>query len=277
MSGRPLVLYHGPACPDGWCAAWCAWKCFGDKADYIPVQYGQEPPDVTGRNLFILDFSYRYAIMEELIRRAAALTCLDHHATAREELRPLLSSRSLSGYDIRFDMMKSGARLAWEYFFPKEEPPSLVRFVEDRDLWLFRLHGSREVNAALSSYPKTFEAWDALHRGWYFPALLEQGTGILRYQNQLVEAICKNAREITIGDHRVLAANTCVLQSEVGEKLAEGRPFGVAWFRRLDGKVQFSLRSRQGGIDVSEVARKFGGGGHKPAAGFEVDGFDLLG
>ena len=37
-----------------------------------------------------------------------------------------------------------------------------------------------------------------------------------------------------------------------------------------DGRFQYSLRSR-GDFDVSELAKKHGGGGHKGAAGFVVD------
>lgn len=110
-----------------------------------------------------------------------------------------------------------------------------------------------------------------------FAALVGEGAAILRYQDQLVEGICKAAVEQTLGGHRVLAVNTCVLISEVASKLAEGRPFGAAWFQRSDGKRQWSLRSRDGGVDVSEIARAHGGGGHRNAAGFEdtMPGQDL--
>lgn len=46
-------------------------------------------------------------------------------------------------------------------------------------------------------------------------------------------------------------------------------PVALGWWQRFDGKFQFSLRSR-GDIDVSEIAKKFGGGGHKNAAGFQL-------
>lgn len=102
-----------------------------------------------------------------------------------------------------------------------------------------------------------------------FADLVHEGRAILRYQSKLVDAIAATAREVEIGGHKILAANTSCLFSEVAEKLAQGRPFGAAWFIRSDGKKQWSLRSREGGIDVSAVAKQRGGGGHFAAAGFE--------
>ncbi len=99
---------------------------------------------------------------------------------------------------------------------------------------------------------------------------VDAGSAILRYQARLVDSLCEAAREMDLDGHKVMAANTACLFSEVAGKLAEGRPFGAAYFTRSDGKTQWSLRSRDGGVDVSEVAKKRGGGGHRNAAGFET-------
>lgn len=276
VSGRSLVLYHAN-CADGFCAAWIAHRRFGAAADYLPVQYGQEPPDVAGRNVFILDFSYKRPVMLRLCYTAASMTVLDHHKTAQADLDGLDSDcrhRAVCVPRIVFDMEKSGGRLTWEHFFPNEPAPWLVRYTEDRDLWRWQLPHSKEISAALASHPKTFELWDrwnmTVNGGNATPTLLaEEGAAILRYQVQLVDAIASTAREHDLDGHKVLAANTSCLFSEVAEKLAEGRPFGAAWFIRADGKRQWSLRSRDGGVDVSDVAKRRGGGGHRAAAGFE--------
>jgi uncharacterized protein len=151
-----------------------------------------------------------------------------------------------------------------------------VNYTEDRDLWRWDLLHSREVSAALASRPRTFLEWDRLHErspARSAPdALVTEGAAVLRYQDQLVDSLCATAREVELDGHKVLAANTACLISEVAGKLAEGRPFGAAWFVRGDGKKQWSLRSRDGGVDVSLVARQRGGGGHRNAAGFEEPG-----
>jgi hypothetical protein len=60
------VIYHGN-CNDGFCAAWVAWLKFGDKAEYISANYGDEPPPVDSEDiLYIVDFSYPRDILLKL-------------------------------------------------------------------------------------------------------------------------------------------------------------------------------------------------------------------
>ncbi len=195
------------------------------------------------------------------------LVVLDHHRTAEMELFGL-SSGSNCGL-IRFDMTKSGARLAWDYFFRDEPIPWLVSYVEDRDLWSWKLPMSKEVSAAIASYPKDFALWEKWGQQKEIPwELVTEGAAILRYQQQQIDNACKNAVEITLDGHRVLCVNSAMLISEIAGKLAIGRPFGATFFIRSDGKKVWSLRSDQDSVDVSEVARRRGGGGHFHAAGF---------
>lgn len=287
MSSKPLVLYHGPECSDGFTAAWAAWKYMPD-AEFIPVQYGQGPPDVAGRDVFLLDFSYKRPVLEKMLESCASMVLLDHHKTAEAELSGLEHPKLTPV----FDLAKCGARLAWERFFPHEEAPYLISLVEDRDLWRFALPDSRAINAYIRSLPMTFEYWDimgAFQPPWQTPVYtiwtetldgewnhgdwdhaVVQGKAILRFQEEQVAASCRNAVEIELGGHRILAVNCTANISEVAGRLAETRPFGASYFIRGDGMEVWSLRSRNGAVDVSEVARRFGGGGHRAAAGFEV-------
>jgi uncharacterized protein len=267
----PLVLYHA-ACADGFCAAWVARRKMPD-AECVPVQYGQPPPDVAGRDVYILDFCYKGHVLLEMAKSAAQVLILDHHKTAAADLDELHArfdgSIPPTRLVSRFDINKSGGRLAWEHFFKGEPAPWLVDYTEDRDLWRWKLPLSREVSAALSSYPHDFAVWDRLAE-FLTPTLLAgEGTGILRYQARQVESACAHAALTDVCGHKVLAVNATTLQSEIAGKLAEGRPFGACYFIRADGKKVWSLRSTPEGIDVSEVAKKYGGGGHKHAAGFE--------
>jgi uncharacterized protein len=266
MATRPLVLYHAN-CPDGFCAAWVAHKVFGDGADYVPVQYGEIPLDVRRRgDIYVLDFSYKIDVLDQMLDDCVGnLVVLDHHKTARDDLKDSLGVQGR--LNIVFDMEKSGGRLTWDYFFPDRPSPWLVDYTEDRDLWRWKLDWSKELNAFLGSLPRTFDQWDKLTARE--PRFIQEGAAILRYQAQLIEAISKTAREVEIAGRKVLAANTSCLFSEVAGELAKDRPFGAAWFVRSDGKRQWSLRSREGGVDVAEVARSLGGGGHRNAAGYD--------
>ena len=57
---------------------------------------------------------------------------------------------------------------------------------------------------------------------------------------------------------------------EAGHRLAqESGTFGLVWHRSASGRVYVNLRSN-GEYDVSEIAKAFGGGGHRNAAGYQV-------
>jgi uncharacterized protein len=252
------VLYHGN-CPDGFGGAWAAWRALGDRARYLPVQHGDPPPDLPpGARVAIVDFSYPREVILALRARVASLTILDHHKTAEEALRGIP--------DTVFDMDKSGAMLAWEYFHPGEPAPALIGYVQDRDLWRFALPNSREVSAALGSYPYDFAVWSGLDAD----ALAREGRAILRFRDQTVNAIVSFARMGEVGGHVVPVANATAHWSDAGEALLQrfpDAPFAALYYDDSEGRRRWSLRSR-GDFDVAEVAKRFGGGGHRAAAGF---------
>jgi oligoribonuclease NrnB/cAMP/cGMP phosphodiesterase (DHH superfamily) len=287
MTQRPLVLYHA-GCQDGFGAAWAAHTVLGDAADYLPVNYGQGLPDgVDGRMVYVLDFCYERPEMAELCRRARQTHLIDHHETTRRRALGLIDHPNLF---ITFDTSKCGAVLAWEHFRPWEEVPFLLRLVQTRDLWQWDIPESRALDAWLGTRPRTFAEWDELAAGlegpwlsggreglypdqWVYGGreerLIEQGRAILAYQEGVVASHLKHAAERDIAGHKVLAVNATTLTSEIAGRLAEGRPFGACYFDRADGQRIWSLRSREGGINVAEVAESLGGGGHPRAAGFQ--------
>jgi oligoribonuclease NrnB/cAMP/cGMP phosphodiesterase (DHH superfamily) len=257
------VLYHGN-CYDGFGAAYAAWKKFGDKAKYLAVTYGNPVPEMPGaKEVYIVDFSYPRAIIEELAEKAP-LTVLDHHKTAEADLAPLIRP---DGFEPRvvFDMNRSGALITWEYLH-RTEAPRLIQHISDRDLWQFKIPGSKEVHAALVSTPFDFEVWDKLD----VDQLIRDGAGCIKFQSQLVKNIVSGAWMTRVGDFTVPTVNTASSWSEVGEALCEAYPDApfAASFTVMKNSVMWSLRSR-GEFDVSAVAKKFGGGGHKNAAGFK--------
>ena len=146
-----LVLYHAH-CRDGFGAAYAAWKRLGDKATYIPCKYGDPPPGVSGKNVIILDFSYPREIVEKMYEEANSLIILDHHKSAMEDLCDL---------DFAwFSEDHSGAFLAWHFFHPGEDVPKFISYIEDRDLWKWKLPYSREFSAAFETVPYDFREYD---------------------------------------------------------------------------------------------------------------------
>jgi hypothetical protein len=265
-----VVIYHGN-CYDGFGAAWAAWRALGDSARYIPALYGEAlPAEAWDCDLYIVDFSYPRAALEgraldpSHVLNVTEFRVLDHHKTAQADLAGLPF--------CTFDMDKSGAMLAWEHFHPSEPAPRLIEYVQDRDLWRFQLKGSREVSAWLRSWPFDFDAWSrcSLALAADLDGVIAQGASILRFQDEQVRVMCRQAVMREVGGHRVPVTNATVFFSEVGEELCRAHPdapFAAYYLDRADGKRQWGLRSRNG-FDVSAVAKQYGGGGHPAAAGF---------
>ncbi|RLJ20009.1 phosphohydrolase [bacterium endosymbiont of Escarpia laminata] len=261
-----LCLYHAN-CADGFGAAWAVRHALGNIVDFHPAKYGLPPPDVTDRDLIIVDFSYPCDTLREMAKLAASILVLDHHKTALEDLQPLLEDGIVLG---TFDMDKSGAMLAWEHFNPHQAPPALLRHIEDRDLWRFELAGTLEIQAALFSYPYDFQVWDQL-MATDTEILRRDGAAISRKHTKDVhELIDAAAYRIIIAGHDVPVLNAPYFHSsEAGHAMGAGEPFAACYYDTEHHRV-FSLRSDKDGMDVSEIAAGFGGGGHQHAAGFRL-------
>ena len=250
-----VVLYHAE-CMDGFGAAWALWKRF-PQARFVPVKHGfPQPGGLDDQHVVMVDFSYPRADILALADCTASLQILDHHITAESALADLPYAY--------FDMDRSGAVLAWEWAHT-QSVPWLLQYVQDKDLWRWQLPHSREISSALASYPFDFAIWEQFQ----FETLKIEGTGILRSENNLIDKLTLDAVMVSVAGYTVPAVHSPVLASQIGERLAADHAFGVIWHQK-DGRRYFSLRSKAGGISVSEIAAQYGGGGHTHAAGFSV-------
>lgn len=279
---KPLCIYHGN-CADGFTSAWVVRKALGE-VDLHAGVYQNPPPDVEGKDVFLVDFSYKRAVLEEMGRKARSITILDHHKTAAEDLRGFpqppdwytAGGMTYPGITALFDMNRSGAGITWDYFYPGKPRPAMLNHIEDRDLWKFALRKTREIQASVFSYAYDFKAWDFLMDA--DPEhLAAEGEAIERkHFKDIRELVTVVTRDFTIGGYIVPVANLpYTLTSDAGHLLAKGKPFAGCYWDTPEGRV-FSLRSQDDGLDVGEIAKQYGGGGHKHASGFRVPyGHDL--
>lgn len=269
---RPLIIYHGN-CADGFGAAWVFHHHFGaDVCDFHAGVYGEPPPDVKGRLVYLVDFSYKRAIVEQLVQDAELVTLIDHHVTAIDDLK------DLPGLHQYTDINRSGARLAWDFlhqdYSGPEEPPRLLLHIEDRDLWRFKLPNTREIQANVFSHPYSFELWDKLMSAGPVE-LLEMtvaGAAIERKHFKDIDELLRiTQRTMEIGGFTVpVASLPYTMSSDAGNTMSVDQPFAACYWDTASFRI-FSLRSqKEGGEDVSKIAVSYGGGGHKNAAGFSV-------
>lgn len=265
------VLYHA-SCMDGAGARYAAWKKFQDTAEYIAVNYGRPLPEMTdGSEVYILDFSYDKQTLLNLKERMSFVIVLDHHKTAKEDLENLDFAQ--------FNMDKSGAVLAWEYFHPNSPIPKLIEHVQDRDLWKFSIPDTKAVIAGFRNFQNDIPSWDVAcsetDEGNYFlDKVRANGKAVVEYTDSLIESAIKNVTVIDFLGYTVGIVNATNHISEIGEAIYSDKKlnvdFSITYFlTSQDGNPILSFRSKS--LPVSWIAKELGGGGHDLACGAPVD------
>lgn len=279
---KPLVIVHAN-CMDGLGAAYAA-QCFLEDPEIVLANYGEAPPDVSGRNVYVFDFSYPREVLEDMYQKAEDLIVLDHHDSAEKALEGL-------PYAI-FDQTKSGAVLAWEYLERRYgnrgedfqyTVPRVLLYIQDRDLWQWKLEHSR----AFSEYLRdTINLKDPLFNnlsilGQFVEAddeefyeFVAHGEVLVEQKDRLIDEVVANYFIVTVplatGEVEVAAAFCPArVYSEVGQRLAALSPChaGVAIGNLSRDKFAMSFRGCDDSGMAQQLALHFGGGGHLKAAG----------
>lgn len=261
-----VVLYHGN-CLDGFGAAYAAWKKLGDSASYQAVFHNEPPPNgLEDKEVFIVDFSYPKKELLALESRTKTLVVLDHHIGSKEAVE--------AAKQHLFDNDRSGSGIGWKYFHPNVPLPRMLAYIQDNDLWHNTLPHCQEVAAYLSTAEFDFKTFNDLaaqfEDGKVFESIVQKGAVYGEYYDHVCRWIAKQAEKVQLGEYTVLAVNAPRLfRSEVGHILAkELGPFSITWYVN-EGKWHFSLRG-DGSVDLSEIAKPYGGSGHHDAASFRL-------
>lgn len=272
------VIYHGN-CSDGFGSALCAHIFFKEldqseknKPVYHPGKFGILPPldDIKNKCVLICDFSYKKDQLQKLLSVVKKLLILDHHKTAKDDLKDLPDENKV------FRMDHSGAYITWRYFFRNRKVPLGIRYIEDNDIWKKEMPNTYEFTAFMFALPFTFDAYERLLDDEYInKEVFSQGIGMVKQNNNIISKSVKFAApkfvQIKEKYYFVAHLNTTELKSEIGHKAFVEHPninFSVMYSHNdYHDSTSFSLRSLDTATDVSEIAKLFGGGGHRNASG----------
>ena len=270
---KPLILFHGRRCPDGFGAALAAWLFYEGQAEFRGLDHGEiqsadDLGELEGRAVYVLDFAFGPELLAQIESRVAKLVVLDHHKSAAEKLQ---------GYQCRcgvvhFDMNKSGARLGWEFFHADKPVPGLIRYIEDRDIWKWEFAESASFLAALDMEPRTFERWAEIAA--FTPeqeqAFMARGGAMDEKYQKLCADIADGAQVVVFNGFQGLMVNCPgMFHSQVGDLLSrQSGSFAFMWHANRKG-VKVGLRSRSE-FNCIPLAESFGGGGHAQACGFKM-------
>lgn len=260
-----ICIYHGN-CADGFTSAWVVRKALGPDTEFHAGFYRDAPPDVAGKNVYIVDFSYQRAIMEDIVSKANQVYHVDHHDTAIKDMVGYESSKFTKFYSE--ENTESGAMLTWKFFFPNIDVPDIIKHVDDRDRWQFKLPGTREIAANMFSYAYTFENWDMLMNQRLEQQVSEGSAIERRMAKDVMELMNVVVRRMNICGYNVPVANVPYQYgSDMCMHLAKSEPFAAYYYDKPTHR-EFGLRSADGGVHVGDIAKNFLGGGHEHAAGF---------
>lgn len=282
---NPAIVFYHLKDLDGLGSGWTAWrklKNLKNKAEYIGIDYHCDRyTHYKNKTLYFLDLCPQEKTLAFLRQNHNYLILVDHH---------LSSQKKLKFFDeYKFDCRRSAAVLSWQYFFPRKKIPQLLSFIEDIDLWKFKLPLSRDINNTLEFYDNNFLAnqknahsergatdarfkyWNTLARDMEKSAKIKQygkiGKIISQYQDKLIQKIAAKAKLVKFGGKKVFAVNSSILVSEVGNALvSQKHPFAIIW-SEANQRIWISLRANNA-FNVAKIAEKYGGGGHKGAAAF---------
>lgn len=275
---KSICYYHADM--DGICSAGIIKKIFPD-VTLRAVQYGDDYEQIISETLgfngcFIVDFSFPEDIMHKLHSMYGRNFCwIDHHKSAMEKLQDLWNDGSIDG--LR-KMDKSGCELTWHWFFPHEEAPMIIQYVGDYDTWTFRLNDTKAVGEYLPIIVQKpediIEYFDNKRVNWQF---ISAGELLIKAKERRIAQSFAEGEECDMWvnpastgyQKNCFVCNSNVDISNLGNYIAnEGYDIGIVWSIRK-GKLIVNLRSI-GDIDVSAIAKNWGGGGHKNASGFNL-------
>lgn len=294
---RFYVVYHqikqGIHCPDGIASAWIMNKFFKNtypeqKINWLGMSYADKVPVIPDKSrIYIVDFSFPAAVMEKWADHGCKVIIHDHHISAKEMIQSL-SDRIFK----QFDETECGATIVWRCYFPEENPPAFLRHVKERDMgtvWdlgqdKFWTCKTNIIHKAMSRlrYSRTideiFEIYDglaALSEKQLSLILKPLGQPILKAERSKCLTACDRAKLVDFDGHNVIYVkieeSERSIISEIGKMLYQSYAPDADFALIAIPDGSYSLRSNKVGnnFDVSAIAVKYGGGGHRNSAGFK--------
>lgn len=265
-----LCLHHNDA--DGRASAAIVRRALGEKVRYYEMDYGEPVPwdeiELTDK-VVMVDFSLPAAEMIRLVEMTE-FVWIDHHISSLEMMAGIADD-----WPGLRDVGDAGCVLTWKYFFPGEPIPRAIVLIGDRDIWRWAEEDTGPFDEGLyqrDTRPENDELWQPLldDDRKLLQELIAEGE-ILR-QARLLDirrTVQKFGFEVNFEGYRTLAVNARS-SGDMGAIIRQqGYQIAYCYVEIWrDGRLVTMVTLYSDEVDVSQIARKFGGGGHHGAAGF---------
>ena len=271
------VFYHGDDF-DGWCSGAIIKYIYPD-AEMYPMGYDDEFPwNIIDNNDFVymLDFSLQPFEQMLKLKRMCNFVWIDHHQTAINEMNK---------YGEEFNGIQDSSRSAayWtakKFLSHLDRFPLAIKLIAEYDIWdhsdertLPFQYGLKSISNVNPKY--SMKVWERLFKDdfYFITDIIDKGKTILSYIKENNAQKCKACFEIDFGGLKCICLNHPAPNSSMlFESVWDNTKYdAMIPFYLSDKKLWcFSIYTDKKGINVGEIAKNLGGGGHIQAAGFSL-------
>lgn len=306
MSKKVACIYHSRDL-DGVCSAVIVKKYFEEKRpddilELIGWDYGKPTMSVKTMittkldEIVFVDVMYPIEYVKEIVKLDVKVTVIDHHVssiqdiiTARKEgvhTEIAFPSFTVDDDGVIKVAKKAACELVWSFYYSCKKIPEFITLLgmydswrnDDKDQWADIIlpfqYGAQDW---FPLNPDRTE-WVGAMRYSVIDGLVESGRSIMDFKSKDYAEQCKQAYEVDLQfihpDNGVSAImlNTQSLGSQVFESIWDENKYDIMIrYAFKQGKWSFSLYTTKGDVDCSVIAKSLGGGGHRQAAGFEIE------
>jgi len=268
---KSICFHHND--PDGHASGAIVKYALGNDVTLIESDYDGTPIpwDLVeqAEQIIVTDFSFPMDDMKRLAE-GRELVWIDHHKSAMLEFKGIADKWP----GIR-DISEAACVLTWKYFFPERPVPKAIVLIGDRDIWRWAEEDTGAFNESV--YNQDHHAgnaafWEPLLEDdqTVLAKMIEDGAWLREISLRRVDhMMAARSFEVRFEAHHTLVVNTRG-NGDVGNY---GRDRGYEIVYTYVDEMQVgglttvvTLFSNK--IDVSVIAKRYGGGGHAGAAGF---------
>ena len=258
---------------DGQCSGAIIKMAYPD-CELIGINYGDDFPwDSIKRNdtVILVDISLQPFSDMEKLSNMCSLYWIDHHISAINEYE---KSKNFRPADVSLNTEYAACELTWKYF-NKTSIPYYVTLLGQFDIWNHSNPDTLFFQYGLSQYntnPDNQILWEKLKLKQFLTEIINEGRHIKKYVDKENIKYLKNAGfETEFSGYKCYAVNKLFCGSLIFDSLKNKEDYDIfIIFGYNNFKWSISLYSEKDNIDVSKLAKKYGGGGHKGASGFQL-------
>ncbi len=268
-----MICFYHSADLDGKCSA-AIVKMAHPECVLYRINYGQPFPWQLVKehaNVWMVDYGLQPFSDMEKLNEMCHLVWIDHHKTAIADMEK--SSQEFEGIQEE----GSGAcQWVWRYLHPKIHTPAAIQLLAQYDVWnhdnpytLPFQYGMRLEDLD----PNDIDSWNKVcdNKSGYANEITEKGRIVQEYiKNHSKALCCASAHDIEFEGYKCICINVPLINSLTFDSIENVDEYDirVSFYWK---KYQWTVSLYSDKVDCSVIAKKYGGGGHPGASGFQCD------